>query len=361
MFQDAALYLKEGKLINMKKFILTILLALIIPIAAFAQAEEDVNIERADIEVEDIEAMDIEEPGIKAEDSIIAGSGGADDAPDASPGGGMAGMLGSFLGESFQADLATGAATMGVPISVPPGRKKLQPSIGLSYSSNNSNGICGVGWAIPVNLIQRSTKKGVPTYDDEADTFSFISSGANAELVNIGGNEYRAEHESAFMKYIYSSDAWLVYDKVGTKYQYGHSSLSRLEQGNNIFAWYLDRVEDVYGNYLTYIYEELEDGQIYLKSIEYTGGIGLNPDKKIIFIYEDRPDKSNSYRSGWKITTTQRLSAIHITLKNVTVWHYKLSYIASEDTGRSLLERVTVSDKDGNTLPSKTFKYQRLD
>ncbi len=266
-----------------------------------------------------------------------------------------------FLGESFQTDLATGSATMSIPITTPPGRKNMQPKLALSYSSNSSNGICGVGWAIPQNSIQRSTKDGALNYSS-LDTFLFISSGANAELADIGNNEYRAKIESAFMKYTFDGRSWLVFDKSGTKYTFGSTGASRLEKGTDIFAWYLDRVDDTHGNYVTYIYEKPGDGQVYLAEIQYTGGAGLSPDKSVVFNYSDgRPDALVSYRSSWRVATTRLLSSIHVRLGGSLVWRYELDYITSPDTGRKLLERVTVYDKNGNSLPPKRFAYQRLD
>lgn len=286
--------------------------------------------------------------------------------PDASPDGGISGAFTSLLGESFQTDLATGAATLSIPINTPPGRKNMQPKLALSYSSNNSNSICGVGWSIPINCIQRSTKKGVPTYDDTKDIFIFMSSGANAELVNIGNNEYRAKIESAFMKYLFNNTAnsWTAYDKSGMKYIFGNTISARTEDSGRTFAWYLERVEDVYGNYISYIYEKPEDGQIYLNQIKYTGykdDTGLLPDKDVVLVYADRADKVHSYRSGWKIATTKRLSSVQISVGGALAWNYELGYATSPDTGRSLLASITIKDGAGLALPKKTFTYQRLD
>ncbi|MBL7069350.1 MAG: hypothetical protein ISS34_05785 [Candidatus Omnitrophica bacterium] len=285
-------------------------------------------------------------------------------APDATPGGGISGSAMPFLSESFQTDLATGAATMSIPITVPPGRKNMQPNLALSYSSNNSNGICGVGWAIPANYIQRSTKDGIPSYD-LSDTFLFMSSGSNAELVNIENNEYRAKIESAFMKYVYDGSSWIVYDKSGTQYRFGYDAASRLQENNSkVFGWYLDKVIDVYGNYLTYIYDKPDDGQIYLKEIRYTYGADLDYDKSIVFNYEDRSDKLYSYRSGWKISTSKRLDSIKVYLVGTTepIWRYELTYgEPSLNTSRSLLRKITVYDKTESSLPPKTFTYQTLE
>ena len=278
------------------------------------------------------------------------------DTPDS----GISSSASPFLGESFQTDLATGAATLSIPITTPPGRKNMQPKLGLSYSSNNSNGLCGVGWAIPQNAIQRSTKYGVPKYDN-TDVFMFTGGGANAELVEIAPGEFRAKIESGFMKYLFSNNTWTVYDKTGTRYYFGLTSSSRLEDNSRTFNWLLDKVEDTHGNYVAYIYEKPADGQIYLKEIQYTGGVNLNPDKSVEFIYNDRTDKLYSYRSGWNIITSKILSSIHIKLNTDIIWRYELSYIMSPDTSRSLLESVRVYDKDGNSLPPKRFTYQRLD
>jgi len=287
----------------------------------------------------------------------------ATDAPEASPSGGLSGSISSFGGESFETDLTTGAATMSVPITVPPGRKNMQPKLAISYSSNNSNGICGMGWAIPSNLIQRSTKTGNPRYDS-TDTFVFMSSGANAELVSIGEGEYKAKIEGAFMKYLYdtSLNTWTVYDKAGTKYTFGASSLSRQEKNVLTFAWFLDRIEDVYGNFLTYIYDKPADGQVYLKEIHYTGGPSLDADKKVVFNYtDDRTDKLYSNRAGWSISTSRLLSSIYVYHQDNIVWRYELAYEASEDTSRNLMQSITVYNKHGESLPPKTFTYQRLD
>jgi len=345
--------LSSGRRSNLKTFVLALALCLFAPPACAGDSEADAPPEPdAPLEFDSAGAP------MPAGGAMPAGGG----IPDATPGAGIAGSMAPFLSESFRTDLATGAATMSVAITVPPGRKNMRPNLALSYSSNNPNGICGVGWAIPANYIQRSTKDGVPAYDD-TDTFIFVSGGSNAGLVKIEEGAYRAKIESAFMKYLYDNTAntWTVYDKTGTKYLFGPSGASRLEEGEKTFGWYLDRVEDVHGNYITYIYEKPADGQIYLKTIEYTGAADLSPDKEIEFVYQERPDKLYSYRSGWKIATTRRLSSIRVNLKGALVWRYELAYETSGDTGRSLLTSITVFDKDGNSLPSKTFTYQQLE
>ena len=344
----------------MKK--LTLLTILILALAISPAYAEDTAVEDTAAEESDADST-VETPELKPASAALAA---ADTGPLSTPEAGITGSAMPFLQESFRTDLATGAATLTIPITVPPGRKNMQPNIALSYSSNNSNGICGVGWGIPINAIQRSTKKGVPKYGD-SDTF--VSSGT--ELVNIDGNEYRAKIEGAFMRYVFRDNVWTVYDKSGTKYTFGSENglqpgfaIPRLENSGKTFAWYLNEVIDVYGNYIIYTYDKPADGQIYLKEITYTGGTNLTTDTSRIFNYAEngqRTDKLSSYRSGWKITTSRILTSIEIKLNNERVWLYKLDYITSEDTSRSLIREITVFDKDGKSLPPKKFTYQKLE
>ena len=98
-------------------------------------------------------------------------------------------------------DLFTGAMSYSVPIQVPPGRKGMQPSLALTYNSNNRNGWLGVGWELEVGSIERSTKRGV---DYTGDSYILRMAGAGIDLVNVATgtdqNEYRPKIESSFAK-----------------------------------------------------------------------------------------------------------------------------------------------------------------
>lgn len=270
--------------------------------------------------------------------------------------------------KSFQTDLYTGKATFNIPIIVTPGRKGIQPNLNLIYQSGGPNTWCGVGWMLDTGSISRSTKKGVPKYDN-TDTFVFNYNGSNNELVNIGGNEHRAKIESAFMKFEYDSatDSWIVTDAAGNKYYFGRNinSKQRNANGTATFSWYLNEVVDVYSNYLRITYNKYVN-YIYPLRIEYTGNYnsGFQPAYSVEFICDDgntRPDKPINYRSSAKIQLRKRLNEIHIKYKGFTYWRYVLTYQISPDTGYSLLRQITLYDKDNRTLPSSTFTYSSGD
>src|SRR5689334_19726836 len=75
------------------------------------------------------------------------------------------------LGEKFAADVFTGSGSMSVPIEVPPGRGGLQPSVSLVYSTGSGNGPFGLGWALGMPGVSRSSTHGLPRYDDARDGF----------------------------------------------------------------------------------------------------------------------------------------------------------------------------------------------
>ena len=267
--------------------------------------------------------------------------------------------------QSFQPDLFTGRATTGIPIAVPPGRKGVQPSLALAYSSSSRNGTIGVGWSLDVGYIERNTKKGVPKYDS-SDTFTFLFQGVSSELVQIPDGTYRVKDEGAFLRFEnLGVSGWRITDKSGTKYFFGQAPSSRLQADDSkIFRWALDKVIDLNGNSQAITYTK-DQNQLYLAAIDYTAHepTGLAPLNRVEFFFEgNRPDVETSYRSGFAITTAKRLKTIDAktTLgQSLQLAHrYQLSYSTSSLTGRSLLSSVTPIGSDAATsLPPVTFSY----
>jgi hypothetical protein len=263
------------------------------------------------------------------------------------------------LTESYQTDLMTGAAIVSVPVKVPPGRKNIQPNISLNYSSNSPNGICGVGWRMDLGSIQCDTKHGVPKYDG-TDGFTANINGASAELVDTGGGEYRARQEGAFLKFSFDGISWEVKDKTGITYLFGSSENSRQTDSGRTFKWCLDKVIDLHGNYMTVSYF-LEQKQIYPAQIQYTGKEGVDaPANRVDFTYNSRSDIPSNYRTGFEVKTINRLAIIDTYANGQRAGRYRLDYIYSPDTSRSILTGITQYGSDGeSSLPSITFEYQK--
>ena len=268
--------------------------------------------------------------------------------------------------QSFQADLFTGRAQTSVPIFVPPGRKNVQPSLNMSYSSSAGSSWLGVGWALDLGFIQRDIKSGVPKYDN-TDTFVFSFQGVYSELVEIATNEYRAVDEALFLKFTFdpATNSWTVIDKSGTKHFFGSSTNCRQENSSGTYKWSISKVVDTLGNKMEITHVQ-DDGEIYLSQIDYNGNEeqSFANTHRVEFELEDRPDKSFSYITGARVGLNKRLKEIRVKVKD-TLGVYQLArkytptYTESMVSKRSLLTSVTECGTDGTTcLPATTFEYR---
>ncbi|HEY0426484.1 MAG TPA: SpvB/TcaC N-terminal domain-containing protein [Pyrinomonadaceae bacterium] len=85
-----------------------------------------------------------------------------------------------------------GTASFSIPIPVSPARG-VSPNLSLSYNSGGGNGIFGLGWALSLSSIKRSTGKELPQYFDGVDSDTFLFSEAE-DLVP----EYKKENDGSF-------------------------------------------------------------------------------------------------------------------------------------------------------------------
>lgn len=283
--------------------------------------------------------------------------------------------LSTFSNLAAQADPQSGSATFSIPISVPAGRGGIQPNVQLQYNSSLPNGWAGYGWQLELGSIQRSTKNGIPKYDS-TDKFILLQSGSSQELVDIGGGLYRPEAEAAFMKISFSNNTWTVTDKSGTKYIFGAAANSRQDHPTKgTYKWFLDRVQDINGNYMTLEYDNDAAGSkaVYPYKIHYTGydngqGVTHPPFMTLQFLSSSRSEYIRSYMAGFKIEIQKRMGQIvsflgddYVT-SSPTQSRYSPSFnetISGNPAPRSILERVNIfGDGEQSAIPPLSFSYQ---
>ena len=103
---------------------------------------------------------------------------------------------------ALSVDELSGAAVQSVPIEVPPGVGGIAPQVSLVYNSSRQPGLLGSGWSLELGAIERSTRRGVPQYNDN-DLFFLIQSGGRQELVyDAAAGFYRGRIEGAFLKIV---------------------------------------------------------------------------------------------------------------------------------------------------------------
>jgi len=236
-----------------------------------------------------------------------------------------------------------GSAGLSYPIAIPPGRAGIQPNLALTYNSDNKNGLCGMGWDLPLNYIGRSTKNGIPKY-----TMNDIFEINGEELVYTGVDsgiyrEYSSKIENgSFIRYrfYYIDNYWEITLPDGMKSYYGQGFKSKeiisLAGADGTYRWYNTKIKDVNGNYIEYIYFT-NGGKVYLSSIKYTGNrqTGDKPLLEINFNYEEREDKYSNFISGRNITQGLRLKKIILPYYEIV-----LSYDYSQESYNSLLTKI---------------------
>ncbi len=278
------------------------------------------------------------------------------------------------MGESFAADLSTGAASFSVPLQLPKARGGAQPSLTLQYSSSAGHGVVGVGWDLAVSFIARQTDRGAPQYADPLSGAAwtpmqdrFVFNGGQ-ELVPIclvsgttctgalagevmppwasGWQYFRPRVEGAFLRFFWSPNhqTWRVQNKNGTSMELGvpldsTSYLGGIEtdqlNAGHIFRWNVVREYDAYGSanpagtstpapVNVIVYRYLQDGNMaYVQDIYDTPPVTNTTTAPLSAFahhahvnYEARPDPTITYRRGWSTTQALRVHGVDVASEN---------------------------------------------
>jgi RHS repeat-associated protein len=196
------------------------------------------------------------------------------------------------IGEKFAANPVTGTGSMAVPIATSPGRSGFGPQLSLSYDSGAGNGPFGFGWSLSLPSITRKTDKGLPQYQDAADSDVFILSGAedlvpvlvqdaNGKWVEqdlpprtVDGKTYRVRRYRPRIEGLFArierwskigspSDVhWRSISRDNILTLYGFDADSRIADPldrSRIFSWLICETRDDKGNAVLYRYKR-EDG-----------------------------------------------------------------------------------------------------
>jgi YD repeat-containing protein len=270
----------------------------------------------------------------------------------------------------FHVDPISGGGSLALPIVSPIGRGGMKPDLVLSYSPRRGNGPFGTGWDIDFGFIERSTKNGIPKFDD-TDTFLCSLGGSAAELVSVGNGRYQSKVEGEFLFIKKDGDTWMVKDRKGRTYFFGLNDVlqdeSVVKDGAKIFRWRLSEVRDVSGNF--YFIRYLKNGAF---EIFYTGEPGTdragidttsqNFYARITVELENtlRPDRLLNYRSGFEQRMDKRIKAINVYAIGHLQNRYVFDYETSSRSGVSLLKSVTFYGADGETtMPPAIFSYEQ--
>jgi RHS repeat-associated protein len=198
------------------------------------------------------------------------------------------------IGEKFAANPVTGTGSMNIPITASSGRGGFGPQLSLAYDSGAGSGPFGLGWRLALPAITRKTDKGLPQYDDAAESDVFTLSGAE-DLVpvlaaqgdrwvredlpprTVGGvryhvQRYRPRVEGLFARIerwtnlVDPADVfWRSISRDNITTWYGRTAESRIADPadpRRIFTWLVSTSYDDKGNVISYGYKPEDDERV---------------------------------------------------------------------------------------------------
>ena len=275
-----------------------------------------------------------------------------------------------------------GAATYTIPIEVVPGTQGMQPNLSIVYNSMGGIGLLGQKWSLSgLSAIRRSDK--TLYHDDDLLPFSMgyndkFSLDAEKLIQTSEGTygwngvEHATEIED-FSKVVsvgtynapyYYYSHFLAYKDDGTVVEYGNSIDSKQNLGQNpysdSYAWYINKITDADGNYMTYHYSNSAEKLI--QEIRYTGNAncGMGTYAKVLFSYISNTLDPNScfvYRK-YHIPQTKLLKTITITSQDSVVRQYTFNYDPQSATERTThLREIIISDRNNKKIGSTTIVW----
>ncbi|MBR1188558.1 SpvB/TcaC N-terminal domain-containing protein [Bradyrhizobium sp. AUGA SZCCT0160] len=257
------------------------------------------------------------------------------------------------LGGNFRADMYTGSGVYDIEIEMPVAENGFKPDLSLRYSSGNGDGPFGLGWSVPILRLERSTKFGIPQYDDSADRFHLAG---EEELVALDREFYRPAIDLRGWRIQRRTNHWEITTKDGVVYILGRSPNARIEHSfRGPFAWLLEEIVTPTGQTARFRY--LEDGSARdISRIEY-GPFSVN------FEYERRSVPFVSRRAGFAVKSGLYCREIRVDSERSsarTLKRYELSLKLSKEGTTSMLERIVLAagrDESRLSMPAIDFTY----
>ena len=230
----------------------------------------------------------------------------------------------------------TGALQYTYPIHVPPGRHGMQPSLGLTYSSQAPiYGTVAAGWSIPIPSINLDTSNG-RLANAKAKTYTSSMAGGRplilvSETLPTGFDAaYRAQNDSSFTRYLHrpasATYPWVAQSTDGVTYYYAQSD------HNNGCTYFneenapLTSMIDAFGNAVDYYYEAgVATGECRISRISWgqNSNAGVGEFARVTFNYAGPPvaacngipvGSQTSYRTSTMVVTgASQLTSLSIT------------------------------------------------
>lgn len=187
------------------------------------------------------------------------------------------------IGNGWGAVGASGAASLGIPLPISPGRG-FAPALSLAYRSSVGNSAFGIGWTLPISSIARRTTQGVPGYRDDDEWVGpsgdvlLPERDSQGDILRASVNRYHGlplsetysvlryfpRVEGAFDRIEHWAPPegpgfWLVHGADGSLDLFGKRASARIadpaDSAGRAAEWLLEESVNPYGEHILYEYQ----------------------------------------------------------------------------------------------------------
>jgi RHS repeat-associated protein len=243
-----------------------------------------------------------------------------------------------------------------VGLEVPAAAAGFRPELALVYDGALGQGPLGHGWRLELPEIRRSLRLGVPRFDgsDELELTGLADLGSG-RLVRLADGSFRVEGLGHAVRVEALGAGFRVVDPRGTRYTFGVSPGARQGAGDRVVTWHLERIENLAGESVDLTYAA-DQGQVYLGAVSYGPATPDGRAFRVDLDYTARPDTVVSYRTGARVVTARRLTAVRVHAFGELLRKYALGY--DDGFALSRLSRVELFGRSGASgYPALTFTY----
>ena len=265
-----------------------------------------------------------------------------------------------------------GAAAYNIPIEVVPGTHSVQPNLSVIYMANvgilgNQWDLVGLSAITRVGQNQFLDTRSSSVALDYSDRFALDGNRLVCnDPVDYGqnGTLYRPEFEDFSKIYSYGTvgngpQYFKVFRDDGSVVEYGNTSDSRQLLGNTVLNWFINKITDINGNYMTFTYG-YSGNEVWIEHIDYTGNTaaGLEPYARVYFTYNTNTHIGSTFVAGYEIPQTRLLRSITVQYKDGANYEMVRQYLFYySDNFPKRLVGVKLKGSDGSELNPTVIEW----
>lgn len=261
----------------------------------------------------------------------------------------------------------SGQATFTLPIAMPPSIKDVGPVVNLNYASGQFGGIAGQGWSInSISTITRiSTRQDIDGFRDGVDYDKndklaldgqrlLIKSGTYWENGSVYETEVQSNTKVELFKEGIDNIYFIVTTPDGSRTWYGkYGNLN----GTDVNVYYVVRFEDIYANYINYLYSSPYGNNLCISEIQFSANSDLNvPLNRIVFEYEQVKRREFAYIKGVLIRKLELLKNVKVFTDNNLFRNYQLIH-GVDEFGYQRIFKIIESNGNGEQANPIRFSY----